>query len=574
MAVLLAGSGIWGLASTPATAATQQRSVHVTTGQAAGNPFCKELGTKYRASAGAQMFCFGPQTNGAAAPRPSLSPLTPAPGNVNAANPNEDVSPSGVRAYGQSETSVAAAGPYVVEAWNDATGFFASCPSPQYKEELTGLGFSSNGGKSFLDLGGLPNINCGADLYEGDPSVEAYQVGGRTYFYISSLFDAPSGLGASKIALDACEVIGTGSRATLSCSQPVTVAVSSTCETFSGYKFCGFLDKDFLSIDPTHGRLYATYDDFILTGAPRVELSVCDLGNAAGGPGYLGGTPARPVCEPGSRAAPAAPYLTVARSDPNGCENEGAYPAVDSRTGDVYVAYEHNWATNSFGGICGSELTTNVMNYIRASCLTLTRTSACTGPTAKLAVPITSMDNALIPGYNRSPANDFPRLAVSDPAGTVSMVWNDARAHGLGDILMQSFDLRSLALVQSQPVRVNAISNGGLNFMPALRNANPDGRISVSWYQRATPTTAVTNVEAAIDIAPRLTKPPAKETLITTVASNWDNVSSDIVPNFGDYTDNYVSVQGSGTPVTTRLNVAWSDGRIGVPQPFYAGVPN
>jgi hypothetical protein len=48
---------------------------------------------------------------------------------VNAANTAEDIAPSGVRAFGQSETSIAAAGSYVVEAWNDSTGFYAPCGS-------------------------------------------------------------------------------------------------------------------------------------------------------------------------------------------------------------------------------------------------------------------------------------------------------------------------------------------------------------------------------------------------------------------------------------------------------------
>jgi hypothetical protein len=51
---------------------------------------------------------------------------------------------------------------------------------------------------------------------------------------------------------------------------------------------------------------------------------------------------------------------------------------------------------------------------------------------------------------------------------------------------------------------------------------------------------------------------------VSTVPTDWNNVSSDIVPNFGDYTDNYIA---NGT-----LFVAWSDGRLGLPQPFEANV--
>src|SRR5919199_2047627 len=139
------------------------------------DPFCARLGHGIEASSGAQMFCLGAQPNGRSGGQAHVT--TPG-SNVDAANPLEDISPAGVRGYGQSETSIAAAGPYVVEAWNDAAGFFSPCPSPQFKEELTGLGFSANGGASFTDLGGAPN-DCRANGLRlfGDPSVEAWHSG-------------------------------------------------------------------------------------------------------------------------------------------------------------------------------------------------------------------------------------------------------------------------------------------------------------------------------------------------------------------------------------------------------------
>src|SRR5579859_4488353 len=136
------------------------------------NPLCAKLDKSLWGSAGMHAWCFGAQPSTASAHtangiamKGSLS------ANVNAANPHEDVSPAGVQAYGQSEASVAGVGPYVVEAWNDSTGFFSPCPSPMSKEELTGFGFSANGGKSFVDEGGLPNANCSAALLQGDPTV-------------------------------------------------------------------------------------------------------------------------------------------------------------------------------------------------------------------------------------------------------------------------------------------------------------------------------------------------------------------------------------------------------------------
>jgi hypothetical protein len=527
------------------------------------NPICQHLGKTIQASSGAQMFCFGPQQNGASPATALANSSTETANlgsNVDAATLSEDVTPSGVQIHGQSETSIAAAGPYVVEAWNDGTGMFAPCGSPQNKEELTGFGFSTNEGASFTDLGGLPNANCATSRIFGDPSVEAYQVGGDTYFYISSIF-IPFTVPENALSVTACKVNGSGSKATLSCWQPIVAAISSDCQTFPGpppFTFCSFLDKDFLAIDAVHGKLYVSYTEFgPITGfSGVVEVAVCDLSS-----------PANPTCHNGSdgsitgAGASAAPYFVVAPGDPNFCENEGSYPAVDNAIGDLYVAYEHNWFTGLFN--CGpGEPTQNVMNFIPSACLTLTPTSACAGPAATQAVNITSLEAAFIPGYNRFPMNDFPRIAVSDPAGTVSMVWNDARQHGTGDIFLQSFNLGSLTAVQSSPVRINSRNDtGGWHFLPAIRQSDSSGNLNVSFYSRSSANTALTNVSAALKIDPRTPTPPTKnDTLVTTGPSDWNAVSSIITPNFGDYTDNYF--------LGTTLFVAWTDGRLGFPQPF------
>jgi hypothetical protein len=355
----------------------------------------------------------------------------------------------------------------------------------------------------------------------------------------------------------ACQVIGSGAAAPLSCGQPIVAAISSDCATFGTFTFCSFLDKEFLSLDPVRGRLYLSYAEFGPSSgfSGVIELAMCDLSN-----------PASPTCHNGSNGSitppgtPAAPYFVVAPGDPNFCENEGAYPAVDPATGDVYVAYEHDWFSGLFN--CGGETTQDVMNSIPFSCLPLAPTSSCSGPAATRAIDITSLEAAFIPGYNRFPMNDFPRVAVSDPAGTVSMVWNDARQHATGDIFLQSFALGSLSLVQSAPVRVNSrTDSGGWHFLPAVRQADTNGTLNVSFYARASANTALTEVLASTKVDPRATIPPTRnDTSITTGPSDWTSVSSIIIPNFGDYTDNDL--------VGTTLFVAWSDGRLGVPQPF------
>ena len=57
---------------------------------------------------------------------------------------------------------------------------------------------------------------------------------------------------------------------------------------------------------------------------------------------------------------------------------------------------------------------------------------------------------------------------------------------------------------------------------------------------------------------------------MTSISSNWLTANSDIVPNFGDYTDNYIAItSGKKGPIATMF-AAWSDGRINDPQPFCA----
>jgi hypothetical protein len=569
------------------------RASRLATGLHAGDPFCSRLGKQYQASSAAQSFCFGPQFHTGTPGSPATAEAPSGLANVNAARVSEDVSPAGVAAQGQSEVSIAAAGPYVVEAWNDATGFLSACPAPMSKEELTGLGFSADGGKSFTDLGGLPNANCSKDLYYGDPSVAAYRVGGQTYFYISSLYLPTTFTGRIHAALAACKVTGSGSTAALSCGQPIIAASSSQCRIFTfrisptktrTFRFCSFVDKDFVAIDPAHGKLYLDYVDFQVTspfGDP-VDMSACDIGNAAGGTGPAGGTPEAPVCKHGTKLVKvskhlelAKPYLQVAKANSLGCENEGAYPAADTATGAAYVGYEFNVFTSLFDPACQTASTPvqNVLDKVPAHCLTLTKVSPCSGPSARTAVPVVSMQGVLVPGYNRFPANDFPRLAVSDKFGTVSMVWNDARFHPFGDILLQSFHKSSLTPVQPKPVRVDQLHNGGLSFLPALRTPSGSGLLDVTWYTRASVSTANTDVAAAVGVSPltRVTPPNLK---ITNAASNWLVDSSLGVPNFGDYTDNAVAVTARPPFVGSTLFVAWSDGRLGIPQPFEAHLPS
>lgn len=524
------------------------------------------------------MYCFGPQFNQGNGLTARHTLLLRRPGtfaisvnnNVDAANSNEDITQSGVRGYGQSETSSAAIDNYVVEGWNDSTGFFAPCPSPNNQEELTGFGFSNNNGASFLDLGGLPNAACASSRYEGDAGVEAYRApGGSDYFYITSIFvraGATAATSTDEIDLAACKVNGTGMGAFLTCSQPITVASDTAAFGTPG---SGFLDKPYVTIDQARGFLYVSFTNFQAgptnTGNGQIQLSTCSLSN-----------PGTPVCDQGATVV--APEMS--------CVQQGSYPGADPATGDVYVAYEFNFVSD-FSAPCNSLPTqqhvTRLMGPPTMSGLTVGHTAA---------VNITSESTAFVPGYNRFPLNDFPRIAVSDPFGTVSISWNDTRFRPTGDILLQSFDLGTgfPTTVQNHggtcttgssscanPVRLTNNSTPTFNLLPGLRNAEPDGQIDVVWYdRRRSPATdrSFTDVYGALNFSPRIMRTPAN-TRVTNVGTSWNGTSSDIVPNFGDYTDDHVKESGSCSTFTCTadpLFVSWSDGRIGEPQPYSARI--
>lgn len=142
-------------------------------------------------------------------------------------------------------------------------------------------------------------------------------------------------------------------------------------------------------MDPARGRLYATFTEFnIRTGASAVELAACDLGNPVGGAGPAGGTPVAPACTNNGLQNP--PYLVVQQPDPNGCVYEGSYPAVSTATGDLYAGYEYNVGSDLFNPACFTAATSEVLVRIPQSCLTLTAAAGCTGPAARVTVPVVS----------------------------------------------------------------------------------------------------------------------------------------------------------------------------------------
>lgn len=170
---------------------------------------------------------------------------------------------------------------------------------------------------------------------------------------------------------------------------------------------------------------------------------------------------------------------------------------------------------------------------------------------------VKSLDAVAIAGFSRGLGQDFPRIAVDAPLGkVVVVVWNDASAHPLGDIWMRALPMN---LEIAGPIsKVNDDNSYALHFLPAV-SVRSDGSVATSWYDRRIggPNSAQTDYFGETRKTPTTS---AADFPITTGSTDWSGTSSFISPNFGDYTDN------ASTGMTTYYT--WSDGRIGVPQPF------
>jgi hypothetical protein len=514
----------------------------VASGATTGRPSPGRIDTS-ALSSGAKAWFQGPQpsTGGPA----TASARIAFGSNVDANDPQGDL------AAGQSETAIAAAGSTVVTAWNDATGLLVA-PSTDRRASLTGLALSTDGGRTFRDLTGLRN-NTPTQQWFGDPTVVAIDA---HHFAIGSLympaFSTNCTAGPNRFQL-AVEILTVGATGQASLGLPVVAADGGDiCPLFNDDPNddplnLALLDKEWLSYDPASRRLGMSYTRFFFgiggqSGAGQVEL-----------------VRARVPGDPRSLSAASWESPVTVWPEERNTANTGAYVAM-APGGDAYVSWERNVFSNVSNG--------DPYVYIHAARVRAGDVSPVAGGPGLARVVslgqrnsngnggVKSLDAVAIAGFNRGPGQDFPRIAVNAPQRKIIVVWNDASAHPLGDIWLRALPMN---LDVTGPIsKVNDDNSYALHFLPAV-SVRSDGSTSLSWYDRriSGPNSATTDYFGEIRATPTAS---ARDFRITTGATDWTNTSTLITPNFGDYTDS----ASSGT--TTYYT--WSDGRLGVPQPF------
>jgi hypothetical protein len=144
---------------------------------------------------------------------------------------------------GQAEVSLATYGANVLVAWNDGDGFNQSPFG-----STQGYGYSTNDGQSFTD-GGIPPAIPGGWTWDSDPVVMVNESNGDFWYCGLISTSGQNGIGA---------VRGRFSGSSFSWDPPHIARAYSNFEVL--------LDKPWMAVDPSSGRVYMTFTAFSFDG--------------------------------------------------------------------------------------------------------------------------------------------------------------------------------------------------------------------------------------------------------------------------------------------------------------------
>lgn len=384
-------------------------------------------------------------------------------GTVGVSNPALDFVGSIMTGFTQSETSSAWCGNAIVAGYNDSGAVLRSAGNnPLAPASLSGVSYSTDGGRSFVDLGFLNPGTDGANFLIGDPTVGCSS---SSQFYYTSIFATatPPDINGNRNPLSAVS-INASSTGGASWSAPIAVVAKDG--------FLHSLDKPWHAVDPTNQmRLYVTYTDFDFSGASTacpndfrlaIELvSSTDGGNTWGAPLVID---------------------EECGASLNGVQGSNVQVAGE---GKVYVAFEFFPVTPD--------------NEIHI------RTSADHGQTFGAPVVITNAvvpngSGGLLQGGFRN--NEFPQLAVDrskgPSRGTVYVAWSDGRDNVIPDLasFTGTYAFPDILVAKStdsgqtfttpnavSPMEADFTGLGRDQFFPGIA-VDGEGRVGVCYYDR------------------------------------------------------------------------------------------
>jgi hypothetical protein len=374
-------------------------------------------------------------------------------------DPSTDIAYSAFAGFTQSTTSTARCGDSVVVGYDDSGSVFET---PYFftgtgGESFSGSSYSTDGGRSFTDIG---PINPGPNLYNflgGDPVVTCAD---SHTFYVSQtfLFDDASLNPWAAIAVNASTDGGK------TWNDPVAaIAKDGTAHV---------LDKPWSAIDPSnHKRIFVSYTDFDYT------MTSAACGNATR-------TAIEFVESDDGGATWSAPR--VAMEVCGSADVDGSQIAVSSK-GTLYISWV-NFGSNSPLGPRAIQIS----SYAKG----------------KLSGPVT-VESALQPGgdayYLQGEFHDGVEMAMAiDHSGTrtdgaLYVTWADGRDKTVSDpFALQGYYAYDDVLLRASfdggnswgaaPIKVNSdfqshLAGGRDHYQPGVA-VDKWGRVAVCWYDR------------------------------------------------------------------------------------------
>lgn len=470
----------------------------------------------------------------------------------------------------QSETEVAvlntagSMGKKMVAGYNDSYGFY------DRSQGLSGFTYSTNGGNTWIDGGGLPTRVPGkdpavGDRYFGDPVIVVHQKS-ETFFY-ASIYQRPDGVTTLSVNRGRFQVAppqGVESVSNTRClNHPEETGVPDVPQQqkerivweppteailppYLGPGNQDFLDKEWLYVDQNTGTLYLSYTRFGFDGSSPIELVRC-VGCA--------NNPSDPLVF--------TPPSVIVPNEPDDF-NQATQPFT-TPSGRVIVT----WFTRTFDPVTGFEdRGRQRIEYAYSD------DDGQTFSPQQLVSMVNPQGEP--PGYNRRRATilNAPYLFVDRGADDGVFTAAEKARPGFGNVYITYFSGQSpgntftkdanIFLSTSKdngttfaaPVRVNDDATKTVHVFPSVQ-ANKNGQVYLAWIDRRQDPggNLFNDVYAAVSKDQGATFSPNR--LQTDVSTVWA-VRADARPNFGDYNSSELLAFNSFVTI-------WADGRFRPP---------